>query len=126
MSQKPDGPEQRPVARVGQGSDPVGNGPAGSAKSSAGTGSSFAASNLGAAWQEPGMQYYGVVCLVALGMILVVFMQMGLGLLSILPVLVGGLGLVTRWGSGPPVLMLSVAASSGYRISQGGKWMSPT
>jgi len=59
---------------------------------------------------EQGVQYYKVLCLVALLVILLVLMEKGAGLWSLLCILLGVLAVLIQWSAGPVILLLSMAA----------------
>ncbi len=57
---------------------------------------------------------YSVVCLVSLLLVVVIMMLDGLGVWSVLPMLVGGVAFLLRWRSGPPMVLFTFL------------WMAPT
>jgi hypothetical protein len=58
---------------------------------------------------DSGVNYYMVVCLAALVVVLIILAQRGFGYWSLFPLLVGAVGVATRWGSAPTMLLLTVA-----------------
>jgi hypothetical protein len=60
-------------------------------------------------WDEPGVFQYFVICLSALGAILLLLLQRGFGIWSLLPILAGLGGSATRFG---PILLLVAVAMS--------------
>jgi hypothetical protein len=57
---------------------------------------------------------YAVICLVSLLLVVVVMMLDGIGVWSVLPMLVGGVAFLLRWRSGPPLVLFVFL------------WMAPT
>jgi hypothetical protein len=57
---------------------------------------------------------YAVICLVALFLVVVVMMLDGMGVWSVLPMLIGGVAFLLRWRSGPPLVLFVFL------------WMAPT
>jgi hypothetical protein len=57
---------------------------------------------------------YAVICLVSLLLVVVLLMLDGIGVWSVLPMLVGGVAFLLRWRSGPPLVLFIVL------------WMAPT
>jgi hypothetical protein len=48
---------------------------------------------------------YAVICLAALLLVVVMLMLEGMGVWSVLPMLVGGIAFLLRWRSGPPIVV---------------------
>jgi hypothetical protein len=57
---------------------------------------------------------YAVICLVSLLLVVVLMMLDGIGVMSVLPMLVGGVAFLLRWRSGPPLVLFVFL------------WMAPT
>jgi hypothetical protein len=51
---------------------------------------------------------YALVCLAALMVVTAVLVQEGLGWWGVVPVVVGGVAVAARWGSGPPLVLLAL------------------
>jgi hypothetical protein len=50
---------------------------------------------------------YAVICLVSLLLVVVLMMLAGIGVWSVLPMLVGGVAFLLRWRSGPPLVLFT-------------------
>lgn len=59
--------------------------------------------------QDPAARNYIFICLAAMVVLLVVLLYQGLGTGSLIPVLVGIMGVVTRWRIGPLLLIVALA-----------------
>jgi hypothetical protein len=57
---------------------------------------------------------YAVICLISLLLVVVIMMLDGLGVWSVLPMLIGGVAFLLRWRSGPPMVLFVFL------------WMAPT
>ncbi len=61
-------------------------------------------------YQTPGATHYLIVCAAALAVMLMVgVLEQGMSCWSVVPILIGLLGLVTRWSSAPLLLVLTLA-----------------
>src|SRR6266478_6556771 len=50
---------------------------------------------------------YAVICLVSLLLVVVLLMLDGIGVWSVLPMLVGGVAFLLRWRAGPPLVLFT-------------------
>lgn len=64
---------------------------------------------------RPSVRDYGLVSVFALLVLMVVLQQEELGLLSLLPFLIGLLGLLTNWSASPPLVLLLVTLGLALR-----------
>jgi hypothetical protein len=57
--------------------------------------------------QSKAERAYAVICLVSLLLVVVLMMLDGIGVWSVLPMLVGGVAFLLRWRSGPPLVLFT-------------------
>jgi hypothetical protein len=55
--------------------------------------------------QTPGERNYAIVCLLALLLVVILLMFSGLGVWSVIPLLIGGVTYLLRWRAGPPLVL---------------------